>query len=71
MHATSLQGFDYGDVVHQFEKRCMFYGRCIQPPYLPLPHSLSPLPRVRGRFPAPQKCKKVFEKWYNSLYLKK
>ncbi|MDE5121202.1 MAG: hypothetical protein O4965_14360 [Trichodesmium sp. St19_bin1] len=23
MHATSLQGFDYGDVVHQFEKRCI------------------------------------------------
>ncbi|MCL2937640.1 MAG: hypothetical protein MGU50_14240 [Trichodesmium sp. MAG_R02] len=22
MHATSLQGFDDGDVVHQFEKRC-------------------------------------------------
>ena len=22
-HATSLQGFDYGDVVHQFEKRCI------------------------------------------------
>ncbi|MCL2936028.1 MAG: hypothetical protein MGU50_05305 [Trichodesmium sp. MAG_R02] len=22
MHATSLQGFGYGDVVHQFEKRC-------------------------------------------------
>jgi hypothetical protein len=22
LHATSLQGFDYGDVVHQFEKRC-------------------------------------------------
>ncbi|MDE5086866.1 MAG: hypothetical protein O4805_06790 [Trichodesmium sp. St16_bin2-tuft] len=22
MHGTSLQGFDYGDVVHQFEKRC-------------------------------------------------
>ncbi|MDE5122014.1 MAG: hypothetical protein O4965_18840 [Trichodesmium sp. St19_bin1] len=22
MHATSLQGFDYGGVVHQFEKRC-------------------------------------------------
>ncbi|MDE5112018.1 MAG: hypothetical protein O4753_12415 [Trichodesmium sp. St7_bin2_1] len=24
MHATSLQGFDYGDVVHQFEKRCIY-----------------------------------------------
>ena len=23
LHATSLQGFDYGDVVHQFEKRCI------------------------------------------------
>ncbi|MDE5116869.1 MAG: hypothetical protein O4860_06415 [Trichodesmium sp. St2_bin2_1] len=22
LHATSLQGFGYGDVVHQFEKRC-------------------------------------------------
>ena len=22
MHGTSLQGFDYGDVIHQFEKRC-------------------------------------------------
>ncbi|MDE5090166.1 MAG: hypothetical protein O4805_24775 [Trichodesmium sp. St16_bin2-tuft] len=22
MHATSLQGFGYDDVVHQFEKRC-------------------------------------------------
>ncbi|MDE5112077.1 MAG: hypothetical protein O4753_12730 [Trichodesmium sp. St7_bin2_1] len=22
MHATSLQGFGYGDVVHQFKKRC-------------------------------------------------
>ncbi|MCL2937179.1 MAG: hypothetical protein MGU50_11720 [Trichodesmium sp. MAG_R02] len=22
MHATSLQGFAYGDVVHKFEKRC-------------------------------------------------
>ncbi|MCL2938364.1 MAG: hypothetical protein MGU50_18330 [Trichodesmium sp. MAG_R02] len=25
MHATSLQGFDYRDVVHQFEKRCKAY----------------------------------------------
>ncbi|MDE5118770.1 MAG: hypothetical protein O4965_00750 [Trichodesmium sp. St19_bin1] len=23
LHATSLQGFGYGDVVHQFEKRCI------------------------------------------------
>ncbi|MDE5121832.1 MAG: hypothetical protein O4965_17800 [Trichodesmium sp. St19_bin1] len=23
MHARSLQGFGYGDVVHQFEKRCI------------------------------------------------
>ncbi|MCL2938642.1 MAG: hypothetical protein MGU50_19900 [Trichodesmium sp. MAG_R02] len=22
MHVTSVQSFDYGDVVHQFEKRC-------------------------------------------------
>ena len=22
MHATSLQGFAYGNIVHQFEKRC-------------------------------------------------
>jgi hypothetical protein len=22
LHATSLQGFGYGDIVHQFEKRC-------------------------------------------------
>ena len=34
MHATSLQGFDYGDVVHQFEKRCkctknQYHGRTI------------------------------------------
>ncbi|MCL2936877.1 MAG: hypothetical protein O4805_12760 [Trichodesmium sp. St16_bin2-tuft] len=25
MHATSLQGFGYGNVVHQFEKRCKVY----------------------------------------------
>ena len=24
LYATSLQGFGYGDVVHQFEKRCNF-----------------------------------------------
>ena len=24
-YATSLQGFGYGDVVHQFEKRCKFF----------------------------------------------
>jgi hypothetical protein len=23
LHATSLQGFGYGDIVHQFEKRCI------------------------------------------------
>ncbi|MCL2939331.1 MAG: hypothetical protein MGU50_23785 [Trichodesmium sp. MAG_R02] len=25
LHTTSLQGFGYGDVVHQFEKRCIDY----------------------------------------------
>jgi hypothetical protein len=25
LHVTSLQGFGYGDVVHQFEKRCNSY----------------------------------------------
>jgi len=26
LHTTSLQGFGYGDVVHQFKKRCKVKG---------------------------------------------
>ncbi|MDE5114520.1 MAG: hypothetical protein O4803_09760 [Trichodesmium sp. St15_bin1_1] len=34
MHATSLQGFCYGDVVHQFENR---YKSTPPVPYFPTP----------------------------------
>ena len=32
VHATSLQGFGYGDVVHQFKKRCnyKYQGPCLK-----------------------------------------
>ncbi|MCL2935602.1 MAG: hypothetical protein MGU50_02935 [Trichodesmium sp. MAG_R02] len=31
MHATSLQGFGYDDVVHQFEKHCKKQGEIDSP----------------------------------------